>query len=75
MIADSTISNNLGGGLITNGPGAVARVGGTTITGNPTGVLAAGGSNITSFGTNRNFGNPTFSNANNGTFTATISQN
>jgi hypothetical protein len=72
MLVDSTIANNVGTGVIGNGTGVQIRVGGTTITGNATGVNAAGGSTITSFGTNRNFGNPTVGAANNGLFSGAI---
>jgi hypothetical protein len=72
MIVDSAINDNVGTGLIGNGTGVTARVGNTTITGNATGVNPAGGSTLISFGTNRNFGNPTVGAANNGAFSGAI---
>jgi hypothetical protein len=75
MLTNSNVVNNVNSGIVTNGTGAIARVGNTTITGNTTGILAAGGSTLTSFGTNRNFGNPTVGGANDGAFTSTIGQN
>ncbi|HEX8526356.1 hypothetical protein [Allosphingosinicella sp.] len=69
MLADSTVANNSGTGILGNGTGVTMRVGNTTITGNATGVNAAGSSTINTYGDNRNIGNPTVGAANNGTFT------
>lgn len=69
MLTNSTVANNSGTGLVTNGGTAVMRVAFTTITGNATGVNAAGGSTMNTYGNNRNIGNPTVGAPNNGAFT------
>ena len=72
MVNNSTVANNAGFGIITNGSGVTMRVGDTDITGNATGISAAGGSSILSYGTNHLDGNPTVGVANNGAFTGAI---
>jgi len=72
MLVSSTVANNSGTGILGNGSSMTMRVGDTSITGNAQGVNAAGSSTINSFGTNRNFGNPTVGAANNGVFTGAI---
>lgn len=67
MLANSTVSNNSGIGILASGAAARARVGNTTITGNGTGVLFGGGANVNSYGDNRLDGNTT-----DGAFTAPV---
>jgi len=69
MLADSSVANNSGTGILGNGAATTMRVGNTIITGNATGVNAAGASTINTYGDNRLDGNPTVGAASNGAFT------
>jgi hypothetical protein len=72
MLANSTLNNNVGAGLIGNGSSMAIRVKNTTITGNALGITSFGGSTIATYGNNSLIGNPTNGAANNGAFTGPV---
>ncbi len=73
ILTNSTVANNVGTGLVTNGANATMRVAFTTITGNQGGgVNPANSSQMQSYGNNRNIANPLQTNNNNGSFTGAV---
>jgi hypothetical protein len=57
MVANSSVANNVGTGIVADGAAANIRVGTTSITGNGTGVASLNTGSLRSYGNNRNDGN------------------
>ena len=69
MVLNSSVSNNTGFGITTEGGAVTVRVGNTTVTGNGAGLSGANGSVLGTYGDNRVVGNPIAGPPNDGGFT------